>query len=766
VYDSPIHGRRVTAFDGRDVIVACVDNHEGMMPSSKLLQLAEAHAYEPFEAACFEALEAGQLRLAELVAPFERFERAGQAERLATLAQVIFENTDPAADPQAGLQLARMALNAAPQNDVLRRIAADLYRRVYTSTAGLDALLQSSGLETGRPVRAALNVLDLCLTLQPGDVLVNRMDGRVVEITEIDRANALFTLRRTDRVIAMPAADVSREYERLAPDDFRVLRNLRPDQLAALIHDDPVRVVIGLIRAHGGHLDADLLKHELVPKYIEAKEWSAWWTRARNQLKRSPHVIVEGRSPMLLRYTAEGQTLEDEAWAALSAQKEPAQWQSTIEAYLREKAARKEPPDQPLLTRCHDFLCEEVAAATGRRPRDALACALVIETLAGKGLPATDDSRALAGRILRDAAEPDALLLGLPQEGLQERAWAALRSARPDDWARWAAALLPRVPAGVLDRLARDLVKAGQATTVQSFVDAGLGDLANRPELAYWLWKGPKEAGALRLPGDGDLFRLVLDTLSALGRTVSADAGVVKEYRHRVRTALAIKDFARVRRCLAESSEAAAVTIRRQLQRLEGVGPTVQSRLLEILREAHPQLFLVKPDQVEPWSDPDTVWTTSAGLRQRTAERDELVNVKMHENAKRIGEAASHGDLSENSEYRFALEERDLLRARVAALNDDLSRARVLEPHDVPSDHVGIGTRVTLRRLDDGTVRVMTFLGPFDTDVEHGIYSYQAPVAQRLMGARVGEQRIVGLDGRDAAVEVVDVTSAVTRKND
>ena len=56
--------------------------------------------------------------------------------------------------------------------------------------------------------------------------------------------------------------------------------------------------------------------------------------------------------------------------------------------------------------------------------------------------------------------------------------------------------------------------------------------------------------------------------------------------------------------------------------------------------------------------------------------------------------------------------------------------------------------------------------GKFDTDVEHGIYSYQAPVAQRLMGARGGEQRIVGLDGRDAAVEVVDVTSAVTRKND
>ena len=40
----------------------------------------------------------------------------------------------------------------------------------------------------------------------------------------------------------------------------------------------------------------------------------------------------------------------------------------------------------------------------------------------------------------------------------------------------------------------------------------------------------------------------------------------------------------------------------------------------------------------------------------------------MRANAKAIGEAAAHGDLSENSEYRFALEERDLLRARLAQL--------------------------------------------------------------------------------------------------
>ena len=94
--------------------------------------------------------------------------------------------------------------------------------------------------------------------------------------------------------------------------------------------------------------------------------------------------------------------------------------------------------------------------------------------------------------------------------------------------------------------------------------------------------------------------------------------------------------------------------------------------------------------------------------------------MKMPENARRIGEAASHGDLSENSEYKFALEERDLLRARVAAHQ----RRAVAGPHAQPSRRAaritwGSGcARDAAARCRGGAERVMTFLGPFETDVE------------------------------------------------
>ncbi len=731
------------------------------MPTAELLELAQAGKIEEFESRCLELLTSGQLTPAQLVGPFERLERDGRAERLATLTQMVFENVGPVPDPAAALPLVRIALTASPQSAELRALAVRLYTDAFGQVPGFAALLEASGLKGGRPVRTALKTLDLCLTLQPGDTLYCRSEDRAAEVVDADRVNGLFTLRQEGRVTTLPGPELAREYERIAPDDFRVLRQLRPEKVAAMIRENPVEVVLGIVRAHGGQIDADELKHELSPRLIPAAEWAGWWTKARTALKRCPHIKLEGRSPLILTYLEAAQTLEDETWTAFGAKNDLGHWVATIEGYLREKQARKEAPDAALLARFHQHLWAYVAAVRARRPAEALACALALERLGEKGVPGGADGRALADELLRAAAEPRLLLDGIELDALREPAFEALRRARPDDWLAHAIAWLEDAPAALLDRLVHAAIEAGRLDAVQSFVDKGLSDLPRHPELMYWLWKGPRETAGLRLPSEADLFRLIIDTLSSLGRTLSAEPHVVKEFRHRAKAALALRDYEKARRCLAATSEAAAVTIKRELQRLEGLGENTPARLLDLLREAHPELWVVVRREVRPWEDAETLWCTAEGLARRTAERDQIVNVQMRDNARRIGEAASHGDLSENSEYKFALEERDLLRARLAKVNEDLSRARVLEVHDVPTDHVGIGTRVTLRRGDTGAAVTMTFLGPFETDVERGVYNYMAPLSQKLMGTPVGSRVTIPLEGHDVEVEVVAVESVV-----
>ena len=171
--------------------------------------------------------------------------------------------------------------------------------------------------------------------------------------------------------------------------------------------------------------------------------------------------------------------------------------------------------------------------------------------------------------------------------------------------------------------------------------------------------------------------------------------------------------------------------------------------------------IFVQRERLDPWADPSIVWTSETALRRREGELKELVEIKMLENAKAIGAAASHGDLSENSEWKFAIEERDMLRARVAKMQDELSLARAIEPQGVATDHIGVGSRVTLKRVNGDAVIELAFLGPWESDLENRVYSYQSQMAQELMGAPVGEVVTIRIEGLEGEYTVQSVRSAI-----
>jgi transcription elongation GreA/GreB family factor len=731
------------------------------MATSKLLQLVRDDDLDALETLCLEALADGTLQLAQLVAPFEELERRSHVDRATTLGQMVLETIDPQADPAAALKIARVALLGDPKNDELRERTVALYRQVHGDKPGFNTLLEVSGLATGRPARNAIRVIDVCLVLKPGDTLISRAEGIVMEVLDIDIEHGLVTLRHAGRRKTITPLELSHEYERVAPDDFRVLRALKPDRLAELLDSDPVSVVIGLIHAHGETISQEMLKHELVPKYISTAEWSKWWAKARAQLQRSPHVIMEGRAPLLLRYTAEAWTLEDATWETFEQQSDPGQWLSTVEGYLREKRRNKEEPDIGLLARCHACVDRHRILIEDKRPSEALACVLVSERIDEVAGGLGSEPSELAVALLRRSDDPATLIAGLEDETLWVRALAALAAARPEDSAARAAELVPLAPGALLDRIIAMARAANLLELVQAHIDTALADPVDHPELIYWLWKGPKEQAGLRLPADEELFATTVQTLSALGRTLNPGAHIMRRFRQRARAALALGDYARVRECIQRITADRAVTLRTQLERLEGLGDNTRRRLLGLLRDAHPAVFVVRKLRVEPWQDPNVLWNTAAGIRRKTEERDYLVNVTMRENAKRIGEAASHGDLSENAEYKSALEERDLLRARLAQMNSDLALADTIQLHQVPTGHVGVGSRVTLRDTTDGSARVMTFFGPFDADVDRGVYNYCAPLSLRLMRARVGERRLLMLGDREREFEVVEITNGL-----
>ena len=118
-----------------------------------------------------------------------------------------------------------------------------------------------------------------------------------------------------------------------------------------------------------------------------------------------------------------------------------------------------------------------------------------------------------------------------------------------------------------------------------------------------------------------------------------------------------------------------------------------------------------------------------------------------------IEDARAHGDLSENAEYHAAKERQGHIEATIADIEDQLSRAMVIDPTTLSGDKVVFGATVTLIDEDDKKVRYQ-LVGQVEADAKHGKISYNSPLGRALIGRQVGEEVEVSTPSGDRYYEI------------
>src|SRR2546429_5349595 len=91
------------------------------------------------------------------------------------------------------------------------------------------------------------------------------------------------------------------------------------------------------------------------------------------------------------------------------------------------------------------------------------------------------------------------------------------------------------------------------------------------------------------------------------------------------------------------------------------------------------------------------VLLTKQGLKELKNKIEFLSTERRREVAQRIKEAREFGDISENAEYDDAKNEQAMLEARIAALEDKLRSATVIDQSDLKTDVVGVGSIVHVK---------------------------------------------------------------------
>lgn len=516
-------------------------------------------------------------------------------------------------------------------------------------------------------------------------------------------------------------------------------------QMAALQHVELIKLVL---QSYQGRATADQIQAALVPDVITT-DWRKWWETARREMKKDGHFVVPLKKAEPVVYQAAEVTLQTrllEDFRGAKGLKAHLALASELQKNLEELTDRQQATVEVVAT-----LNTEIASHQRTMPALALEAIFIRDDLrAATGLPAPEGD--LTPAMVWSQVDDPSRVLEQVSGSKHKRALLSFRESQPTTWHRVLLGALNSVSARLCTECARLLIEADHLPELKDRVVRLVSQHGASSELLLWL---AKERGS-------DQFADILgpEVFRAMLSAIERDQFQEKKSR---RLHDCIMDDHEL---LVELIESADIEVIKDLTRALQFSPSFddmdkRSLLARIVKHFPAVQSLISGEHARQDTSLVVSWES---LERRRQEYHELVEKKIPANSKDIAIARSYGDLRENHEYKAAKEQHRLLMLRKAELEQQLLRARGTDFTEIPEGTVAIGTRVQVTELGRQHVETFTILGAWDSDAEQHILGYLSPLAQSLMGKKVGDETELELDGQTSRYRIDAISPYVVAK--
>jgi len=151
-------------------------------------------------------------------------------------------------------------------------------------------------------------------------------------------------------------------------------------------------------------------------------------------------------------------------------------------------------------------------------------------------------------------------------------------------------------------------------------------------------------------------------------------------------------------------------------------------------------------------------YVTEEGFQRLKAELDQLKNVERPAISRQIAEARDKGDLSENAEYDAAKEAQGLMELKISKLENIVAHARILDETKIDISKVQILNRVTIKNTKTGTKMEYLLVAESEANLKESKLSIGTPIAQALLGKKVGDSVTVTVPSGDVTFEIMEIS--------
>ncbi|MCB1173677.1 MAG: transcription elongation factor GreA [Leptospiraceae bacterium] len=698
---------------------------------------------------------------------FEKIERVivGNREktRMAAYLMSLLEPHKQSENWSTVIEILKKILDYEPASSKARSDLVRAYRMLYAEHSLLDEFLKISGLTNHRKAPGpCIAEFERNIVFDVDNYVHHRTRG-VGKIKLIDNEQMIVDFRdNPDQRMSIQMAISS--LRPLGPDHIWVKLYEAPDETKALFNDDISGFFELLLNSFGSTMVLAEIKQEIVGTFLESSEWSKWWSKTRTALKKDPKFGFNPRKKdeLLLRENPislaeelmlKFQSLQDwdkkldVALQVLKEEEAHSAAQSTIQFYKENESSKES------LKQLHSYLYLELATR------------------------AIQDE--IPGRILKDEAVQQSLqdatipeLLNYCRSSLQiefKRELVNLYIKCRSDYPEILKGILFEVPIKINKYALSELEKHNCESAIQEFFEEALMRYRENPEIFLWcarnILQDSFKSEWLQHTKE-DLMLQVFRLLKPLNR-IEAKGTRLKNSAIDVIFATSsqtVEDIMQHEVLVEIVMNADQSTLRRMnalFRDVPYVSDAHKENFQEFLKTVRPELEIQITDLGDEtegdvaevlFPEDGIILVTAEALQKRRQHYDHLINVEMPQNSRDIGEAQEKGDLRENAEYKAAMERQTQLRAEITRVSAELKQAREIDPAEVKTEIVRIGTKVLLQG-QDGELNY-AILGPWDADTEQGIISYASPLGKALIGKQAGESASLD-DGQSFQIQSI-----------
>ena len=318
--------------------------------------------------------------------------------------------------------------------------------------------------------------------------------------------------------------------------------------------------------------------------------------------------------------------------------------------------------------------------------------------------------------------------------------------------ADWLATACLKLPYRLWASVEKTLIASGEKELLGEKVVHQLSGNRGTADMLYWLWRSKLTEAKNKFLSDSALIFKVLHQ-EVKGTYLKAQRDLKK---------LLLEDEDFQEQVMLNGDHDAVIELIRCVKHLPLLDLGEVQAILVRINELHPEFIHdIEEKRDGKIADISSIGrkTSIRGYNRRKAELDRLVNVDIPANSERIRVAREHGDLSENSEYKYAKEDQAKLGARQREYERSLDGMITTDFRDVQVTNVVIPGCTVVVQFRDEHEETYHILGMLDTESEKSIIAYDSPLGKVLVFRETGD-RITMPTGDKATIKEVRPLSA------